>query len=201
MHLELLNSLQKTRVPRVPDVPPLENGSRTGFALGAHLEHGKCSTNVPRVPPPAHDESARPLEHAEHLPCSTKLHKNVPDECFKDGACEGVEHAEHVEHAKNSKSEKFAEPKAVSMPPKLATDGRAVVTYHLQDGKGGVLIDQDGAVSAVQVLRDTYGRRLDWADLLERFEERAAIMEHDGGLQRLEAEHMALRLIRQCMTV
>ena len=93
------------------------------------------------------------------------------------------------------------EPNTVSLPPKPATDGRAVVTYHLQDGKGGVLIDPEGAVSAVQVLRNTYGKRLDWADLLERFEERAAIMEHDGGLQRLDAEHMALRLIRQCMTV
>ena len=45
------------------------------------------------------------------------------------------------------------------------------VAFKLIGAPGGTLIDPAGPVSAVEVLRQTYGDRLDWHDLLEAFEE------------------------------
>ncbi|WP_157314090.1 hypothetical protein [Chitinibacter sp. GC72] len=44
---------------------------------------------------------------------------------------------------------------------------RAVITYHLNDGKGGVLIDPEGVASAVSDLLDRYGGRLDMLALID----------------------------------
>jgi hypothetical protein len=41
------------------------------------------------------------------------------------------------------------------------------VAFKLICAPGGTLIDPAGPVSAVEVLRQTYGDRLDWDDLLE----------------------------------
>lgn len=62
---------------------------------------------------------------------------------------------------------------------------------------GGTLIDPDGPVSAVEVLHQTYGDRLDWDDLLEHFEERSGIAEFEGKLDRAEAESLALESVRR----
>lgn len=70
------------------------------------------------------------------------------------------------------------------------------VQFRLIGAPGGTLIDPDGPVSAVKVLHDTYGDRLDWDDLLEQFEERAGILEFDGGLSRGEAESLAAEAVR-----
>lgn len=68
--------------------------------------------------------------------------------------------------------------------------------FRLIGGGGGTVIDPDGPVSAVQALYETYGDRMDWDDLLEQFEERAGILEFDGGLSRGEAESLAAEAVR-----
>lgn len=70
------------------------------------------------------------------------------------------------------------------------------VQFRLIGAPGGTLIDPAGPVSAVQDLHETYGDRLDWDDLLEQFEERAGILEFDGGLSRGEAESLAAEAVR-----
>lgn len=70
------------------------------------------------------------------------------------------------------------------------------VQFQLVGGGGGTIIDTDGPVSAVQALQETYGDRLDWADLLEAFEERAGILEFEGKLERAEAERIAADSVR-----
>lgn len=54
-----------------------------------------------------------------------------------------------------------------------------------------------GTVSAVSVLRQTYGDRLDWDDLLEAFEERAGIAEFEGNETRQAAELIAADAVRK----
>ena len=54
------------------------------------------------------------------------------------------------------------------------------VAFKLIGAPGGTLIDPAGPVSAVEVLRQTYGDRIDWDDLKEAFEERAAIAKVSG---------------------
>ncbi len=71
------------------------------------------------------------------------------------------------------------------------------VQFRLIGAPGGTVIDPDGPVSAVKVLFDTYGDRLDWDDLLEQFEERAGILEFDGGLSRGEAESLAAEAVKR----
>ncbi|MBV8657756.1 MAG: hypothetical protein JO142_08035 [Burkholderiales bacterium] len=75
----------------------------------------------------------------------------------------------------------------------------AIVPFRLGDSAnaGGVLIDPDGLVSAVRSLWETYGRRLDLADLLELVDERAAIAEIDGEQPADVAASIALRQVRQ----
>ncbi len=70
------------------------------------------------------------------------------------------------------------------------------VAFKLIGAPGGTLIDPAGPVSAVEVLRQTYGDRLDWDDLLEAFEERAGILEFEGKLERAEAERIAADSVR-----
>jgi hypothetical protein len=70
------------------------------------------------------------------------------------------------------------------------------VAFKLIGVPGGTLIDPAGPVSAVEVLRQTYGDRLDWDDLLEAFEERAGILEFEGKLERAEAERIAADSVR-----
>ena len=67
------------------------------------------------------------------------------------------------------------------------------VAFKLVGAPGGTLVDPDGPVSAVEVLRQTYGDRLDWDDLLEAFEERAGIAEFEGKMDRQPAELQAMR--------
>ena len=59
-----------------------------------------------------------------------------------------------------------------------------------------MIIDPDGLASAVRDLVERYGARLDVVDLLERVEERAAVMEFDGGISRREAEGTAMGEVR-----
>jgi len=75
---------------------------------------------------------------------------------------------------------------------------RTALPFRLRDDgdTGGVIIDPDGLASAVRDLVERYGARLDVADLLERVEERAAVMEFDGGLSRGEAERAAISELR-----
>ena len=70
------------------------------------------------------------------------------------------------------------------------------VAFKLIGAPGGTLIDPTGPVSAVEVLRQTYGDRLDWDDLLEAFEERAAIAEFEGNETRQAAELIAADAVR-----
>lgn len=70
------------------------------------------------------------------------------------------------------------------------------VQFRLIGAPGGTLIDPDGTCSAVKVLHDTYGDRLDWDDLQEAFEERAGILEFEGNLERAEAERLAAEGVR-----
>lgn len=70
------------------------------------------------------------------------------------------------------------------------------VAFKLIGAPGGTLIDPAGPVSAVEVLRQTYGDRLDWHDLQEAFEERAGILEFEGKLERAEAERIAADSVR-----
>lgn len=71
------------------------------------------------------------------------------------------------------------------------------VQFRLIGAPGGTVIDPDGPVSAVKVLFDTYGDRLDWDDLLEAFEERAGIAEFEGRLDRAKAEAIAAESVRR----
>ena len=54
------------------------------------------------------------------------------------------------------------------------------IQYQIIGGSGGVIIDPSGSSSAVHALHETYGARLDWHDLQEAFEERAAIAKVSG---------------------
>ncbi len=65
------------------------------------------------------------------------------------------------------------------------------VQFQLVGGGGGTIIDTEGLVSAVQALQETFGDRMDWGDLLEAFEERAAIAEFEGNETRQAAELIA----------
>lgn len=71
------------------------------------------------------------------------------------------------------------------------------VQFRLIGAPGGTVIDPDGPVSAVKVLFDTYGDRLDWDDLQEAFEERAGIAEFEGNMSRAEAETLAAESVRR----
>ena len=71
------------------------------------------------------------------------------------------------------------------------------VQFRLIGAPGGTLIDPAGPVSAVEVLRQTYGDRLDWDDLLEAFEERAGIAEFEGNETRQAAELIAADAVRK----
>lgn len=71
------------------------------------------------------------------------------------------------------------------------------VAFKLIGAPGGTVIDPDGPVSAVKVLFDTYGDRLDWDDLLEAFEERAGIAEFEGSMSRAEAETLATEAVKR----
>lgn len=71
------------------------------------------------------------------------------------------------------------------------------LNYRLKNGTGGTIIDNEGALSAVECLRETYGDRLDWTNLLEMFEERAAVMQYDGGLSQQDAEVEAMDRVRK----
>lgn len=71
------------------------------------------------------------------------------------------------------------------------------VTFQLVGSGGGTIIDTDGPVSAVQSLQETFGDRLDWDDLLEAFEERAAIAEFEGNETRQAAELIAADAVRK----
>ncbi len=70
------------------------------------------------------------------------------------------------------------------------------VAFKLIGAPGGTLIDPAGPVSAVEVLRQTYGDRLDWDDLLEAYEERAGIAEFEGNEARQAAELIAADAVR-----
>ena len=69
--------------------------------------------------------------------------------------------------------------------------------FKLVGNSGGTVIDPDGPVSAVNVLRETYGERVDWDDLLECFEERAGIAEFEGNMNRAEAERVAAEAVKR----
>ena len=71
------------------------------------------------------------------------------------------------------------------------------VQFRLIGAPGGTLIDPDGPVSAVKVLHDTYGDRMDWGDLLEAFEERAGIAEFEGNETRQAAELIAAEAVKK----
>jgi len=71
------------------------------------------------------------------------------------------------------------------------------IQYQIIGGSGGVIIDPSGPVSAVEVLRQTYGDRIDWDDLLEAFEERAGIAEFEGNETRQAAELIAADAVRK----
>jgi hypothetical protein len=75
------------------------------------------------------------------------------------------------------------------------------VQFRLIGAPGGTVIDPDGPVSAVKVLFDTYGDRLDWDDLLEAFEERAGIAEFEGNETRQAAELIAADAVRKIVVV
>lgn len=70
------------------------------------------------------------------------------------------------------------------------------IKFKLVGGSGGVIIGSAGPLSAVDALRETYGDRLDWHDLLIEFEERAGIAEFDGNMSRAEAEKQAAEHVR-----
>jgi hypothetical protein len=52
---------------------------------------------------------------------------------------------------------------------------RFVIEYGLAGGMGGLLIDPDGPVSAVNELHCRYGDRVDWRGLLRHFQARAVL--------------------------
>ena len=63
---------------------------------------------------------------------------------------------------------------------------RVVIAYDLIDGKGGLLIDPDGAVSGVRELHWRFGDRLNWPALLHHFQ-----------LREQDADREAAALIRR----
>lgn len=71
------------------------------------------------------------------------------------------------------------------------------IQFKLQAGGGGTVTDPDGPSSAVKALHETYGDRLDWHDLQEAFEERAAIAEFEGNETRQAAELIAADAVRK----
>lgn len=71
------------------------------------------------------------------------------------------------------------------------------IQYQIIGGSGGVIIDPSGSSSAVEVLRQTYGDRIDWHDLLESFEERAGIAEFEGNETRQAAELIAAEAVKK----
>ena len=71
------------------------------------------------------------------------------------------------------------------------------VQFRLIGAPGGTVIDPDVPASAVKVLFDTYGDRLDWDDLQEAFEERAGIAEFEGGMSRAEAETLSAEAVKR----
>ena len=75
------------------------------------------------------------------------------------------------------------------------------VQFRLIGAPGGTVIDPDGPVSAVKVLFDTYGDRLDWDDLQEAFEERAGIAGFEGSMSRAEAETLAAESVRRIVEI
>ncbi len=111
----------------------------------------------------------------------------------------------------------FEEPKgnASSAPEKTSGGGglcalapanrtatrRPVLDYRLTDhaNNGGRIIGALGDVLAdlVRDLRERYGDRLDWVDVREQFEERAAVVEYDGGQPREQAERIAADEVRK----
>ncbi len=57
----------------------------------------------------------------------------------------------------------------------------------------------DELADLVRDLRERYGDRLDWIDVREQFEERAAVVEYDGGHPREQAERIAADEVRATM--
>ena len=94
--------------------------------------------------------------------------------------------------------EALSKPKRTGHDCNISTS-RAVVPYRLHDpgSTGGTLIDPDGLRSALSCLIDKYGDRLDLENLVEWVEERAAIMEFDGCMNRAEATLAALERVRE----
>lgn len=113
----------------------------------------------------------------------------------------------------------FEEPKgnASSAPEKTSGGGglcalapanrtatrRPVLDYRLTDSANiaGRIIGAPGDELAdlVRDLRERYGDRLDWIDVREQFEERAAVVEYDGGQPREQAERIAADEVRATM--
>lgn len=85
-------------------------------------------------------------------------------------------------------------------PAKKAAIRRPVLDYRLtdQENNGGRIIGAPGDALAdlVRDLRERYGDRLDWMAVREQFEERAAVVEYDGGQPRKQAERIAADEVR-----
>lgn len=113
----------------------------------------------------------------------------------------------------------FEEPKGnASRPPEETPGGggmcalapanrtathRPVLDYRLTDNanNGGRIIGAPGDELAdlMRDLRERYGDRLDWIDVREQFEERAAVVEYDGGQPREQAERFAADEVRKAV--
>lgn len=88
-------------------------------------------------------------------------------------------------------------------PAKKAAIRRPVLDYRLTDheNNGGRIIGAPGDALAdlVRDLRERYGDRLDWMAVREQFEERAAVVEYDGGQPREQAERIAANEVRKAV--